>query len=342
MKKTIKCVAFAAAMAVGSVQFAHAETKLLFSTFFPKAHTLVADVLEPWAEAIRQETNGEVVIEFAAASLAPPPGQLDMVEKGIADISVQFTGLLPNRLTPYMITEVPGPVSTTEAMSVALWRTYEKHLSQAGKLDGLHVLSTFSFPPQWMFGTRDQRLETLDQLKQAKIATTPGSPASAYGSVTSGVIAGPVFRYFELVSKGMVDAYVTVTPIDVLGFNLLAHTKTATDMGDLGTSGSFVLVINERKWRGLSQSAQESIARLSGEAFARRLGKVDEKNAAAIEAIKGAGVSFAPLSSELSKELGSAFAAVKAGWVEKVGAMGVDGEAALKFYREAQKEAGGS
>ena len=51
---------------------------------------------------------------------------------------------------------------------------------------------------------------------------TPGTAARAYGSVTSGVVAGPAVRYFELVSKGMVDAYVDCSvdahgPWDYLG-----------------------------------------------------------------------------------------------------------------------------
>jgi TRAP-type C4-dicarboxylate transport system substrate-binding protein len=317
-----------------------AQTKLLFSTFFPPQHPLVKQVLQPWAASVQQATGGSVVVEFSPTSLAPPPGQLDMVSKGVADVTVQFAGVVPNRLTSILITEVPGPVSTSEAMSVALWRTHERFFAKADEHKGVKLLSVFALPPQGFFGTRDEPFASGEQLKSAKIATTPGTAARAYGAVTSGVVAGPAARYFELVSKGMVDAYVAVTPLDVMGFNLARYTKTGMNLPGLGTAGSFSLVMSESKWNALKPAEQAAITRLSGEAFARGMSAMDTANRTAIKALQDQGVKFVEASPALTQDLAKAFAFVEKEWMAEVGKRGVDGAAAAAFYRGEQKRAG--
>lgn len=338
MKKWIPAATAAAfALAAGS---ALAETMLLFSTFFPPQHPLVKQVLVPWAASVQQATGGSVVVEFSPSSLAPPPGQLDMVSKGIADVTVQFAGVVPNRLTSLLITEVPGPVSTSEAMSVALWRTQEKFFDKADEHKGVKLLSVFALPPQGFFGTRDEPVATMEQLKAAKIATTPGTSARAYGAVTSGVVAGPAVRYFELVSKGMVDAYVSVTPLDVTGFNLARYTRTGMNLPGLGTAGSFSLVMSEAKWKKLSPAEQVAVAKVSGEAFARSMAAMDGANKAAIKSMQEQGVKFMDAPAALVQDLGKAFAFLEKEWIAEVGKRGVDGAAAAAFYRAEQKRAG--
>ncbi|MGE0331785.1 MAG: TRAP transporter substrate-binding protein DctP [Ramlibacter sp.] len=339
MKKWIPLVACAATLALGTGS-ALAQTKLLFSTFFPPQHPLVTQVLQPWAQNVNKATGGSVVVEFSPTSLAPPPVQLDMVSKGIADITVQFAGVVPNRLTSLLITEVPGPVSSAEAMSVALWRTQEKYFAKADEHKGVKLLSVFALPPQGLFGTREEPFANIEQVKSAKIATTPGTAARAYGAVTSGVVAGPAVRYFELVSKGMVDAYTSVTPLDVMGFNLARYTKTGMNLPGLGTAGSFSLAMNEGKWKKLKPAEQAAITKLSGEAFARSMAAMDVANKAAIKSMQEQGVKFVDAPEALTRELAKSFAFVEKEWAAEVGKRGVDGAAAAAFYRAEQQRAG--
>lgn len=318
---------------------ASAETELLFSTFFPPQHVLITDVMEPWAAKVKEATGGEVSITFAASSLAPPPSQLDMVQDGIADLTIQFAGVVPNRLTTLFVGAIPGETTTSKAMSVALWRTHEAHFEPAGEFERLQLLSLFALPPQLMFGTNEDPITSIEQMKSARIATTPGTAAQAFGAVSSGIIAGPAFRYFELVSKGMVDAFVAVTPIDLVGFNLVPYTKTATDMGDLGTAGTFALVLNESKWRSLSKENREAIMSVSGEEFSRMLEAVDVRNERIVEQLKAEGVKFVSLPSELREGLAKAFAPLADEWIANVEAKGVaDGAAALEYYRKTQAD----
>ncbi len=125
--------AFGLSIAQGA---ALAQTKLLLSTFFPATHPIYADVLVPWAKSVEPATQGRVKIEFSASSLAPPPGQLDMVQRGIADVALQYTGVVPNRLQLELLTELPGPVSDSAQMSQALWNTHERHFRKRRSVQG--------------------------------------------------------------------------------------------------------------------------------------------------------------------------------------------------------------
>lgn len=337
MKTSLAKLLSTALLCLVASSAAWAQHRLLLSTFFPPMHPIYKDVLQPWAAEVKEATRGGVLIEFSPNSLAPPPGQLDMVTQGVADVTLQFSGVVPRRLTTMLITEMPGTVTTAEAMSVALWRTHQRFFEKADEHGRVKLLSMVVFPPQGFFGTRPEPFVNLQQLKSAKIATTPGTLARTFGAVTSGVVAGPAVRYFELVSKGTVDAYASVSALDVVGFNLLRHTRTSTRLSNLMGAASFSLVMNTGKWNALSPTQQEAITRLSGEYFARRMAALDEANAKSLEALRQASVVFVDAPAELQQELARNFAFVEKDWIGQVAERGVDGAAALAFYREEQR-----
>lgn len=317
-----------------------AQTKLLLSTFFPSTHPIYADVMAPWAKNVEAATQGRVRIEFSASSLAPPPGQFDMVQKGIADVTLQFAGVVPNRLQLELLTELPGPVSDSARMSQALWSTHERYFRSADHYKGLHLLALVAFPPQELFCVKEP-YTSVDQLRAAKIATTPGTAARQYGAITSGVVAGPAVRFFETVSKGIVDAYAGVTPIDVISFNLAPSTRCAIRFPDLRTAGSFALVTSERKWKEISEGDRAAIDSVSGAAFAARMSAMDRANAASTQKLAEGGVKFIDASPELTTELRKAWSFLDEDWIREAGKRGIDGAAALRFYRE-QVTGGGS
>lgn len=321
------------ALALLTAGAACAETKLLLSTFFPPGHPVYAKVLVPWAKDVESATQGRVKVEFATSSLAPPPGQLDMVQKGIADISLQYTGVIPKRLQPELLTELPGPGGSSVAMSRALWDTHERFFQKDDRYKDVKLLSLFVFPKQYFYCLKDC-FTTIDQFRSAKIATTPSTSARQFGALTSGIVAGPAVRYFEVVSKGIVDAYAAVTPIEVTSFNLAPSTKGVLEFENLDTAGSFALVMNGPKWKGLGDADKAAIDRLSARAFADRMSELDAASEASTRLLLEGGMKVTKASEQLNADLRQAFAFLEAEWVKEASARGIDGAAALRFYRE--------
>lgn len=312
---------------------AQAETELLLSTFFPATHPLYSKILVPWAKDVETATQGRVKVAFAAASLAPPPGQLDMVQKGIADVTVQFAGVVPNRMQPELLTELPGPAGSAVAASKALWATHERFFKKDSRYKGTELLSLFVFPAQYFFCVKEC-FTKIDQFRSAKIATGPGTSAQQFGALTSGVVAGPAVRYFEVVSKGIVDAYAAATPIDVYAFNLAPSTKGVLLLKDLSTAGSFALVVNSGKWSSIGKADKAAIQKLSGEAFAERTAVLDAASESSLKKLVDSDVKMITADDTLNAELKKAWAFLDSEWVDAAKKRGIDGAAALSFYRE--------
>ena len=315
---------------------AHAQQKLLLSTFFPPMHPLYAQVLVPWAEAIQKETEGRVVVEFAASSLAPPPAQFDMVQRGIADISVQSPGMMPDRLRPDVITELPDQGGTAVNVSKALWRTHEAYFAKDDRYRGVELLALFAFPPQSFFCVKECPTNA-EAMAGLRMATLPSTASRQYAKVTSGIVAGPMARFFELASKGTIDAYGSATALDVTSFNLAPSTRGALQFDDLSTAGSFALVANPRSWARLSPKDQGIIKALGGEAFAQRMVALDNADQQAWDKLKAGGVTVIEAPTALNTHLKDAFGFLDAEWVAAMNERGIDGPAALAFYREQLK-----
>lgn len=333
--KTLRKVAAAAmaALACALAPVATAQTTLLFSHIFPAQHALVTQVLRPWARDVEQATAGRVKIDFAPSSLAPPPKQLDMVQEGIADIGLQFAGVIPNRMHFELLTELPGTAGTSAQMSRALWATHERHFSKAGEYKRVHLLGLITFPQQDFFCIKPCPA-TLEDMKGMKILTTPSTSSRQFGALTSGIVAVPAVRYFEPVSKGVVDAYAGTTVLDALSLNLVPHTKAMLKFKDLGTAGSFALVVNDAKWRRISPEDRKAVMGVSGAALASRMAVLDEAVTAASRKILEGGVAVQEASAQLNGDLKNAYAFLEEEWVKEAGKRGIDGAAALRFYRE--------
>ena len=322
-----------AALACSLAGSAMAQTTLLLSHIFPPQHPLVTQVLVPWAKDVDAKTSGRVKIDFAASSLAPPPGQLEMVQKGIADIGLQFAGVVPNRLHFELLTELPGTAGTAAQMTRALWSTYEQHFSKSNEYKGVQLVALLTFPQQDFFCLKACPA-TLEEMKSLKILTTPSTSSRQYGALTSGVVAVPAVRYFEPVSKGVVDAYAGTTALDAVSLNLVPHTKGILRFKDLGTAGSFAMVVNPGKWNKISAADRSAIMALGGTAFAARMGALDEAVAGAYKRIEESGVKVQEASPQLNADLKKAYAFLEEDWVKEASRRGIDGAAALRHYRE--------
>lgn len=314
-----------------------AQTKLLFNSYVPPTHVFNQKLFPAWIKNVEAATEGRVKIEIAPSSLAPPPGQLDLIQKGGADIAYQFSGVVPNRLHMNQITQVPLPKGSAQAVSMALWRTHQKFFGPANEYKGLKVLSVFSLTPNYVY-TLKEPLTSLDQIKQMKILTVPGSDARAWGSLTSGVVTSPVVRFFDLVSKGTVDAFTSAPAFELVSLNLGRHTKYIVDTGADTTVASFALFINEGKWNSLSAADRAAIEKVSGDAFAPLMKTVDDHADEVIKKFVAEGGQMVRAPAAVANGVKNAYAPIEAEWLDEAKKRGVDGRAALDFFRAQVRE----
>jgi TRAP-type transport system periplasmic protein len=94
--------------------------ELKASIFTPPSNPLNR-AMEKWAEALKERSNGRLIIKiFAASQMGPPPRQFDLARTGVADFSIVLHGLTPGRFPLTELSHLPGVLTTGYVSSLAL------------------------------------------------------------------------------------------------------------------------------------------------------------------------------------------------------------------------------
>lgn len=311
---------------------ATAETRLLVNCFWPPQHFVCRSILPTWGKWVKEATDGRVRISIPPKSLAAPPKQWSAVESGIADVAPQFNGLVQNRITGPIVAMNPFiATADAEAMTTALWETYQKYFADEYK--GIHLLSMWVITPAELYSQTDQPINSIDDLKSRKIWALPGTLAGLMKRIKAGVVAGPAVQANEIISRGVVDAHVGLSPTAVRDFRVIPYTKSMTKFSKRIYSTSFSFLMNEAKWAELSPADQAAISSVSGPKFGRMAARHwMDADASALKEFKAAGIKIVDADPAFEKALIDNAAPLTAAWIKKANDKGIDGQAAYDFY----------
>ncbi|MEC7761557.1 MAG: hypothetical protein VX874_06550 [Pseudomonadota bacterium] len=326
--------ALALVCGLGLPTAASAETKLLFNCFWPSQHFMCQKVLAGWKADVERVTEGRVLIEMPAQSMAPPPEQLNSVRSGIFDGAIQANIFIANEITGPEVAFVPfASALDAEANSVALWRTYETYFADKGEYEGLQLLGLFATPGVDFYSLKDTPIDSLDAATSRKMWALPGTVADLMKSLDTPVVAGPAVQMTEIIQRGVVDGYVGIGAADSIALNTAPYVKSVTQTDRKINAGSFSFFVNERAWTSISEEDRALIMSVSGEAFARSAGNVwAEFERSAWEKLEGT-LEIIPASEAFEAELAAVGQPYADAWIEEANAAGVDGEAALAYFR---------
>jgi TRAP-type C4-dicarboxylate transport system substrate-binding protein len=317
---------------------ASAAERLIVNCFWPPQHDMCQKVLPTWGKWVEEATQGRVKISIPPKSLAGPPEQWVSVENGIADVAVQFNGFVANRV--WGPTVAMNPFIATDdapAMSQALWETHQKHFPNEYK--GVKVLSMWVITPGALWGQTDKPVNSIEDLKSRKIWALPGTIANIMKEIGAGVVSGPAVQINEIVSRGVVDAYVGITSSSVRDFRVIPYTKSKTEFGRGIQSPSFSFVMNEQKWNALSKQDQAAIESVSGPKFGRMAATqwVEADRTANVE-IEKAGIKIVKADPAFEAALVKIGDGLTQKWIATAKERGFDGQAAYDFYVQRVKD----
>lgn len=108
-----------------------AAQELTLSHWVPAMHPLQRTGMEPWAESIRQATEGRVTIAiYPAQQLGQAVDHYDMARDGIADIVLINPGYQPGRFPVLSAGELPFLIANAKGGSRALHEWYLQYAGQ--------------------------------------------------------------------------------------------------------------------------------------------------------------------------------------------------------------------
>ena len=252
----------------------YAETTLRMASWLPPQHPWVLDIMVPWIEKVKIATEGRVKIELLSAPIGPPPAHFNFAVKGIADITYGVHNYTTGRFSSTQIAELPFLSNSSEVLSVAWQRVYERELLHLDEHKGTHLLGVFTHGPGQLWFNK--KYESLENIKGLKVRIGGGisqNSAKALGFVP---LQAPVTKAYELLSGGVADGI--QLPSESISFFKLDRIIKQGFIFDGGLYNvSMFLVMNKKKWNKLSQDDQKAINSVSGEALAKMAGKAWDK-----------------------------------------------------------------
>ncbi len=331
IRQTLIASTAALALAATALPAAAEQVVLRYSNWVPATHPIITEVMEPFARDLEEATEGRVTIEFMPA-LGPPPGHFDLVANEVADMAFSVHAYTPGRFTLTELGELPFTHDHTVVNSLAYWNTYERYLAEANEHEGVRLLGLWTNPP-YHLAMRGDLLTSLDAVEGKRIRV-PGTLVEQVTTTLGMVpISSSVTEAYEQVSRGVINGMFQSLET-VVSFNLdeyLSHISLVP--GGFAHSSQFVMISNAAYER-LSEADRAALDELTGEALVRRFAQMwHDQEAAARVTLEEGGTVFFDVPEDVLDELRDALAFIEEDWVEAANARGVDGEAALAFYR---------
>lgn len=278
---------------------------------------------------IASVTEGRVKCNILPKAVASPTQTFDAVVDGIVDIGYTVHGYNAGRFPLTEVVEFPLFGDTSEAMSVAYQRIFERMLAQADEHKGVMVLAVHNHGPGQIFTTR-KKVEKLADLNGLKMRIGGGVLTQISEQIGVVPLLRPAPEAYEMLSTGVADG-VFFAKDGIVPYNLPDVIGHATFVPGGMYNLSFGWFINPDKWNSIPEADRNLIQPLFGEAFAHRIGKifdtVDKDN---VKALDAANIPYTTAGPEFVAELDAKIAGLKQAWIEKAKAKGIDGAAVLE------------
>lgn len=337
-----KLASLAAALMAGVIAWspAQAQTTLTVSSWLPPSHIITKDMLMGWAAQVEKETQGRVKFRLLPKAVASPPGTFDAIRDGLADVSISVHGYTPGRFPMTKMAEFPFIGDSSEAISVAYWRVYNKHMAKLDEHKGIVMLGLMTHGPGQIYMTK-QPVTKLADLHNQKIRVGGGLVVDITKAIGAVPLLKPASETFEILKSGIADG-IFFPKDSVPAFKLVPLINHMTVVPGGLYNVSFWLGMNEAKWKSLPKADQDAILKVSGENFARMAGKVwDKEDDAGLKAMQADKVIVRNASPELVAEIKAKTDPLEKAWYDEAKAKGIDGAAVMAEFRAEIKKLSG-
>ncbi|MCC5987605.1 MAG: TRAP transporter substrate-binding protein [Pararhodobacter sp.] len=317
---------------------AQAETVLTFNWWIPATHLMRTEIMNPWADAVAEATNGEVRIEFTTTSLAPPPRQPELVADGAVDLVLGVHGYTPDRFVNAGVMELPFMTTTGEHASIAYWRAFERFFADTGEHEGVRVLAHYVHSAGTVMA-RERVLDSIDAFNGLLIRAGGGTQDRVADALGGSVVSSPAPTTYELLANGVVDATL-MTPDGYTSFNLADHIHTQLLVPGGLFNSSFFVLMNEDSYARIPEEHREAFDALTGEYFSALGGRgFDTVSEAGLAQMIEDGRTVITADDDMVAEMQARTAFLEEEWIERVGERhGIDGREVIDFLRATMAE----
>ncbi len=269
--------------------------ELKLAHFFPGTHSAETELIQPWAKAVEEATNGQVKItSYPGETLLKADQIYDGVVSGVADMGMSCFSYTRGRFPVMEAFELPGVTyNNSKVASKVAWEGIKQINPE--EIQDTKMMMALTTGPGDLFTKVPVRC--LEDLQGLGIRAT-GLSAKTLQKLGANPVAMPQSDAYEALSKGVVKG--NLSPVEVLkGWKHAEVTKYLTRTPFLYNT-LFFITMNLDKWNSLSPENQKAIEEVNEKFFTEvAMGLWDKQNEDAMEwAVKEQGVQEIKLSDE--------------------------------------------
>lgn len=225
---------FTLVFVVPSAVNAQAERTLRVAHMFPAFHYTESVWMEDFKNLVEEKSNGRLAIEsYPGGELVGPGEALEATQGGIADIALLLSALNVEEFPSATVTDLPlivGPEHTSVSYGQAAWRLLHEPGQLRSEWEGQDAIPiAFFIPEPVALFTRDQKVETVEDLQGLKIRVSGGLRASTIEALGATPVVMPPPESVVALERGTVDG-------TMLFWNS-AHGQGVPDVANYATAG---------------------------------------------------------------------------------------------------------
>ena len=339
MNAKLKCLIAAAGFtAMTATSVMAQEVTLRLHQFLAPSANVPALVLDPWADAIEEQSEGRISIErFGSMALGgTPPELMDQAIDGIVDLVWTVNGFTPGRFPRTEVFELPFFVEDARAASYAYWKMYEEHMADTD-FEEVVVLGTWVHGPGMLHTNRP--VEQISDMRGLQLRTPARMVGQLLEILGAEPIGMPVTAIPESLSRGVIDG--AVIPWEVTTALRVAElVDNHTEFEGPGFyTVTFTLSMNRERYDSLPDDLRAIIDANSGLEFSIFAGgtQADSDGPAREIAVEREN-NIITISEADAAAWAEAAAPVYERWIADVSAQGIDGQALIDQARALMEE----
>lgn len=333
--KTLALTLSAAAVALTAGATSAQEYTFRLHHFLGAQSPAQTQMLEPWAEAVEENSGGEVAIEiFPNMTLGGRPQELvSQARDGVVDLVWTVNGYTPGLFPRTEVFELPTVYENDPAAAnLAMAAMYDEYLADDYK--GLEVMFLHVHAGQALHMTEKEVQDPADlEGTDLRIPTRTG--AWVIEALGANPVAMPVPELPQALSKGVVDgALIPWEIIPALGIqDQTQYQIEGAENTRLGTT-TFQVSMNKGRWDGLPDEIKQAFRDASGEEWLKEVGQIwRNSDDQGIQIATDAGNEHIVLDEEQTKAFMDKISPVVDRWIEEVSADGIEAQALVDEAR---------
>lgn len=300
--------------------------ELKLAHFFPSTHPAETQLIQPWAKAIEEATEGRVVItSYPAQTLLPANEIYNGVIDGIADIGMSCFSYTRGQFPVLEVFELPGiTYMNSKVASNVAWEGIQQLNPE--EVQDTKLMMVIATGPGDLYTKTP--VKSLNDLQGLEIRAT-GLSAKTLEALGAAPVAMAQSEAYESLSKGVVKG--NLGPIEVLkGWKQAEVTNNLTRTPFLYNTLFFV-TMNKEKWNALDAKDQEIIEGINEQFFNEAGANLwDSQNEDALKwATEEQGMEVITLSEEEQDQWKSLLKPIQDEYAAKMNEKGLDGQKIL-------------